>query len=84
MSYLTKSEEAAIQNLDRSTPYYIRGVSQTQFSVARHYGACSFQGRSYFYVPSTDELIRDDVLKFVGNLRKKQENNKPIISSSLF
>lgn len=82
MNYLTEAEVDAIQHLDRSAPYCIQGVSQTQFSVARHYGACTFQGWHYFYVPTTDELIRDDVLKFVGKLRKKKP--APTISSSLF
>ena len=39
-------------------------VSMTQLSIARYYGGCKFQGDSYTYLPHTDELIRDDVLKW--------------------
>jgi len=39
-------------------------VSMTQLSIARHYGGCTYQGDSYTYLPHTDELIRDDVLKW--------------------
>lgn len=69
-SYLNDAELNAIQGMDRSTPYLIDGVSQTQLSIARFYGACKFQGREYTYFPATDELIRDDVLKFVTKMRK--------------
>lgn len=72
MTYLTESEIEAIQHLPRDTPYCIQGVSQTQFSVARHYGSCRFNDHLYIYFQPTDELIRDDVLKFVAKLRKKK------------
>lgn len=39
-------------------------VSMTQLSIARYYGGCKYQGDSYTYLPHTDELIRDDVLKW--------------------
>jgi hypothetical protein len=51
-------------DLHKRTPYGIRGVSQTQFSIARYSGGCSYNGDSYTYIPTTDELIRDDVLKW--------------------
>ena len=50
--------------LHRRTPYGMTSVSMTQLSIARHYGGCKFQGDSYTYLPHTDELIRDDVLKW--------------------
>lgn len=43
------------------TPERICHVSQTQFSVARHYGGCTLNGRSYIYDPTTDTLVRADV-----------------------
>lgn len=42
-------------------PEEIHHVSQTQFSVARHFGGCTFQGQRYIYDASTDRLIRADV-----------------------
>jgi hypothetical protein len=41
------------------------------FSVARHYGGAKYNGSQYTYIPGEDELIRDDVLKFVTKLRKE-------------
>lgn len=38
-------------------------VSHGQLSVARHYGGYKVNGSSYTYNPTTDELIRDDILK---------------------
>lgn len=75
MSYLTQSEIDALQDSDlpRDTPYLICGVSQTQFSIARYYGGCTFNGASYTYLPDTDELIRDDVRKFVLALRRRKK-----------
>jgi hypothetical protein len=48
-------------------------VSLTQFSVARHYGGMSVNGKQYTYCHETDELIRDDVLKFVAKMRKAKK-----------
>ena len=46
-----------------TTPEKIYGVSNTQFSIARHYGGCKFNGVHYTYNPADDTLIRDDVLR---------------------
>lgn len=77
MSYLTPDELTALQSTDMSkiTPYVIAGVSHTQFSIARHYGSITYNRKTYFYMPTHDELIRDDVLKWVTKRRK--EANKP-------
>jgi len=50
--------------LHRRTPYGMTNVRMTQLSIARHYGGITFNGDSYTYLPHTDELIRDDVLKW--------------------
>lgn len=50
--------------LHKRTPYGITGVSHGMFSIARHYGAATYQGDAYTYFPDTDELVRDDVLKW--------------------
>jgi hypothetical protein len=57
--------------LDRKTPFGIEGVSQTQFSIARHYGGITYNGASYVYNPVTDELIRADVLKWMADQDKE-------------
>lgn len=46
-----------------SQPEEIHNVSQSQFSVARHYGGCTFSGAHYTYDAERDVLVRDDILK---------------------
>ena len=72
MSHLTQTELDALNasTLPRKTPFMISGVSITQFSVARYYGGMSYNGASYLYLPETDELIRDDVAKWLAKSRK--------------
>ena len=72
MSHLTPEEINALQtsNLPRDTPYLIEGVSHGMFSIARHYGGAKYNGKFYSYVPTTDELIRDDVVKWLAKRRK--------------
>ena len=53
--------------LDRSTPYIIRNVSASQFSVARHCGGMTYQGRHYIYDNIRDELVRADVRKWLAD-----------------
>lgn len=74
MGYMTEAEIDALQatKLDRATPFAISGVSHSQLSVARHYGGCKFQGRHYVYIPDTDELLRDDVVRWLAKHRKAQ------------
>lgn len=51
--------------LPRCTPFAIRCVSETQFSIARFFGTMRFNGQAYTYFQDTDELVRDDVLRWV-------------------
>lgn len=46
-------------------------VSQTHLSIARYYGGCKIDGKTYTYFPEDDLLVRDDVLKFVKKLEKE-------------
>lgn len=80
-SYLTEAEVEALQGsgLKRETPYIIRGVTYTQFSISRYYGGAKYNGESFTYMPYTDELIRDDVLKWIDRLRSKKP--APAVSS---
>ena len=69
-SYLTAAEVRAAQVLHQRAPYALTNVSCSFFNVARHYGALTFQGCSYTYMPEHDECVRDDVLMMVAKLRK--------------
>ena len=44
-------------------PERIYNVSQTQFSIARLYGGCKFNGADYHYDAESDTLTRMDVWK---------------------
>lgn len=46
-----------------NSPERYYNVSQTQLSVARHFGGCKVNGQHYAYDPTTDTLTRYDVLK---------------------
>ena len=72
MSYLTPDELDAVQasGLDPFTPYVMQGASVGPLSIAWHYCGCTYAGRQYFYIPTTDELIREDVLKWVTKRRE--------------
>ena len=61
----------------------IRGVSQTQFSIARHYGGVSFSGQNYTYLPVTDELIRDDVANWLAKRRREERKSADIEPAQL-
>lgn len=54
-----------------------RNVSQTQLSLARMSGAVTVNGKRYTYVPATDELIRDDIIKRVQKWQKEQATKAP-------
>lgn len=73
-SYLSNDEVNALQSsgLHRKNPYAISGVCNTQLSIARHYGGLVFRGDGYQYIQESDELIRDDVLRWLENRRKEQ------------
>lgn len=75
--YLTDEDITALQTSDLHTnsPFAIAGVSHGIFSVARYYGGCKIQGASYTYFAESDELVRDDVLKWIRRFRKAKANN---------
>lgn len=64
--------------LHRRSPFLIRSVSSSYFSVARHYGGCKIQNEAYTYKPETDELIRNDVLQWIQKqIKATQKKPKP-------
>lgn len=58
--------------LHTNKPYGYTHVSHGQMSIARHYGCMKVNGESYTYFADSDELVRDDVLKW----QKKQAKNE--------
>lgn len=65
--------------LHRRSPFLIRSVSSSYFSVARHYGGCKIQGEDYTYRPATDELIRNDVLQWIQKqIKATQKKQNPV------
>lgn len=75
-SHITPDEWAALvldEKLHQRSAWLYQAVSQTQLSIARHYGGTTVNGESYVYIPPTDELIRGDVLKALGKLRKSRD-----------
>lgn len=83
MSHLTELELQMLDlsDLPRDTPFIIQHVCQTQFSIARHYGGCKYQGKSYSYIQATDELIREDVAKWLSKMRKKAKADAKKVGS---
>ena len=69
-SYLTAAEVRAAQVLHQRAPYALTNVSFRFFNLARNYGALTFQGCSYTYMPGHDECVRDDVLRLATRMRR--------------
>lgn len=49
--------------MKRNRPERIYNVSKTQFSIARVYGRCKFNGADYHYDAESDTLTRMDIWK---------------------
>jgi hypothetical protein len=86
MSYFSKDYINLLQEsqLSKETPFLIQNVSHGMFSIARHYGGAKVQGQSYTYIPNSDELVRDDVLKFLKKSKKKPTSKNKASEPSLF
>lgn len=59
-----------------TAPDEIHHVSQSQFSVARHFGGCSYMGQSYIYDAGQDRLIRRDV--YLARLKEGKAEAKAL------
>jgi len=49
----------------------IMNVSMGYFSVARHTGGCTYQGKEFIYIPPEDALIRRDLIKEYNKAKKE-------------
>lgn len=61
---------------DQKPPERFYHISTTQLSIARHYGGCRFNGVEYIYDPTTDTLIRGDVLQREQRAKREEEKAK--------
>lgn len=61
--------------IDVDKPERIYGWLNSQLSIARHYGGCSYNGAYYFvaYAEEGQPLVREDVLK----REKRAEKPRP-------
>jgi len=59
-----------------TAPEEIHHVSQSQFSVARHFGGCTYMGQSYIYDAGQDRLIRRDV--YLARLKQGKADAKAL------
>ena len=64
-----------IENPEHPPKFY--RISQTQMSIARHYGGIVFNGKQYIYNPIDDTLTREDVWK-KENMKKKKSKKKKL------
>jgi hypothetical protein len=71
-SYITNEERAALitSDLPTTNPFLIGNVSMSMFSIARYSGGIKYNGSDYTYIPTTDELVRKDVVKWLKKYRK--------------
>jgi len=51
-------------------------VSMTQLSIARHYGSCKVHGYHFIYNTVDDSLIREDVVKFLVEIRDAERTTE--------
>jgi hypothetical protein len=66
----TAAELTVVVTMLTTAPFSgVRNVTQSMFSVARHYGGMTLDGHGYTYLPADDSLWRDDVLRAVLLLR---------------
>jgi len=69
---LLRTHQTAIEDhFGKDSRVAIAGVSHTIFSVSRHYGGATIDGKSFVYFPDEDLLVRDDVIKFVKKLEQE-------------
>jgi hypothetical protein len=60
-----------------NAPEVYYNISQTQMSIARHYGGLKVNGVEYRYDAETDRLVREDIAKR-DEQRKAAEQRKMV------
>jgi hypothetical protein len=84
----TPKKQSILADLDacplhRKTPFGIANVLYTQLSIARYYGMINFNGYRYIYYPATDELIREDVMKWKAKQLKAKHKTRNELQQEL-
>ncbi|MEY2854625.1 MAG: hypothetical protein RL030_1757 [Pseudomonadota bacterium] len=70
IGHITPTEGARLlEHFGAAETIRCRNVTSSVLSIARHDGA-TINGKTFVYLPATDELIRDDALLFLRKLRK--------------
>ena len=74
MSYLSFDEKLRLHREwpNKADVLGYPNVSQTQLSIARWAMGCTIGNHRFVYIPSEDELWRDDVLKLVHGWRRME------------
>ena len=74
MSYLTTDEKLRLQREwpNKADVLGYPKVSQSQLSIARWAMGCTVGNHQFTYIPDSDELWRDDVLKLVRGWRRME------------
>jgi hypothetical protein len=72
---LEQHMEAARAKFGDVKPMGYGGVTQTQLSIARHYGGCKVNGRDFSYNWEDDSLIRSDIQRWLIARMKRPEND---------
>jgi hypothetical protein len=65
-----------------TAPDRYHNVSQSQMSVARYYGGMTVNGQYYAYDPTTDTLVRQDVVKREAKAKKRKKKPPTVIDAN--
>ena len=67
--------DAAMEKFGQNAEIGYANVSQTQLLIARYSGGCKVQGKHFIYNPADDSLMREDIVKWLVKLMKKEAKN---------
>ena len=83
-SALSSAELLALQLSDLPVvphaPFIIQPVAGTIYSTCRHAGRATVQGYAYTYVSAFDELIREDVLRWLRKCRGEDRRRETALA----
>lgn len=71
---LSEFQTEVEEKFGRTASVAYANVTNTQMSIARHYGGMKVNGKDFTYNWVDDSLIRNDVAMFISKLIKQREN----------
>ena len=80
MTYLTTTDLAALAAAGfdfKDAPATIPDATRRFLGWQQFSGACRMYGHEYRYLPATDEMVREDVLRFI------EAQRRPTVKDSL-